>query len=100
MRRILLLGLVLASLSCAARTDSPRTNTCSDPLGLYTATAYQPCCIAHDQAYAIGGSEQDRLVADRALYLCVRTTQPDDAASMFVAVRLFGRSRFHYKEHP
>lgn len=101
MRRPLLIIMLLVAASCAGH-QPPTTNPsgCSDPLGLYTLPEYRPCCLAHDQAYAIGGSEPDRLAADRALMLCVARRSPDDAASMFVAVRLFGSSRFRYKETP
>jgi hypothetical protein len=94
MRAALVLCVVLAG--CAARLDAP--NACSDPLGLYTDAAYQGCCRAHDDAYQVGGTEADRLIADQALYQCVATFNEDDADSMFFAVRLGGRSRFHYRE--
>lgn len=101
LRQYLLVAVLLISTACVDR-QAPVTNSsqCSDPLGLYTRVAYRSCCATHDRAYAIGGSEPDRLAADRALMLCVAQYSPEDAASMFTAVRLFGRSRFHYKEIP
>lgn len=102
MTRSCLLAIVLLLSAACVDRQAPATNPsqCSDPLGLYTLVEYRPCCLAHDQAYAIGGAEPDRLAADRALMICVAQYSPDDAASMFVAVRLFGSSRFRYKETP
>jgi hypothetical protein len=95
MRAALALCVVLAG--CAARLDAP--NACSDPLGLYTSPSYEFCCRAHDVAYTVGGDESDRLTADKALYSCVRDRGSEsDAASMFYAVRLGGRDRFHYRK--
>lgn len=96
MRRGLLLAIVLLT-ACAAHTSVPQA--CSDPLRLYTDARYQPCCLAHDAAYARGGQEADRLSADIAFGLClIQHGGTDDAESMFLAVRLGGWSRFTYKE--
>ena len=93
-RRLLILVFVLAS-GCALREEIG--SACSDPLRLYTELAYETCCVGHDTAYRVGGTEADRLRADQALYTCVRDRgYPKDADSMFVAVRAFGASRFHY----
>lgn len=95
MKGALILAFVLSS-GCALRSESPRS-ACSDPLGLYTSQAYELCCRQHDTAYRVGGSEGDRLTADRALYVCIRERGSEsDAASMFYAVRMGGRERFHY----
>lgn len=95
MRAALVLAFVLAS-GCALKGDP--SSACSDPLGLYTASAYELCCRMHDTAYRVGGTEEDRLKADQALYTCVRDRGSEsDAASMFYAVRLGGRDRFHYR---
>jgi hypothetical protein len=96
MRAALALAIVLLT-GCAARLDAPQS-ACSDPLGLYTATAYQGCCLAHDADYRAGGTEADRLAADQRIYLCVARWSEDDAASMFVALRLFGAERFRYRK--
>jgi hypothetical protein len=94
MRAALILAFVLAS-GCALKGDP--ASACSDPLGLYTSRAYEPCCRAHDDAYEVGGGERERLKADQALYTCVSDRgSEDDAASMFYAVRLGGRDRFTY----
>lgn len=102
MTRRLLIPLLAALISgCALRDQDAPKQACSDPLGLYTGSAIQPCCVAHDQAYYNGGSERDRLAADTQMYYCIRDLgYPEDAESMFYAVRLFGRSRFHFKELP
>lgn len=93
MRAIVAFTVVLVT-SCAARLEP---NACSDPLRLYTASVYQPCCVVHDADYLRGGTEMDRLIADQQFYRCLRVRgSDDDAASMFFAVRLGGRARFHY----
>lgn len=97
MRSALVLAFVLLT-GCAARLDAPKS-ACSDPLGLYTAQAYDLCCRLHDAAYRAGGEESDRLTADQALYTCVRDRGSErDAGSMFMAVRLYGARRFHYRK--
>lgn len=97
MKRRLTLVLCVLVWSCAAKVHAP-ANECSDPLGLYTNMAYQPCCHAHDVAYRVGGKEIDRLTADKALYSCIRDLgYASDAESMFVAVRVWGASRFRWR---
>lgn len=94
------MGLVLVAwLACSGCALKSADSACSDPLGLYTDAAYQPCCLAHDAAYELGGTEADRLSADQALYQCVATFSEDDARSMFYAVRWGGRDRFHYRRN-
>ncbi|MDQ3169018.1 MAG: hypothetical protein M3Q55_02630 [Acidobacteriota bacterium] len=95
MRAALLLALVLAS-GCALRGDD--ASACSDPLGLYTSAAYEPCCLAHDAAYRAGGVERDRHAADYELYQCVAVHSEADAGSIYMAVRLWGTSRFRYRK--
>ena len=61
-----------------------------------------PAC-AHDRAYDVGGSEADRLRADRALLdvmlsLCTNGTQLLFAAFYYCMVRIFGRLFFRYDE--
>lgn len=96
MKSTLVLAVVLLT-GCAARLDAPKS-ACSDPLGLYTASAYEPCCKAHDDDYRAGGTEDDRLSADQRLYRCVARWSEDDAATMFYAVRTGGSRRFHYRK--
>lgn len=81
---------------CALRSDT--SSACSDPLGLYTDTRYEACCVAHDTAYRIGGLEADRHVADYELYECVGQFSQQDAETMYTAVRIGGKSRFHYRK--
>jgi hypothetical protein len=93
--RAALLAVVLLS-GCALRGEP--ASACSDPLRLFLDQAYECCCERHDSAYLAGGTEADRLKADQALYRCVAVWNEPDAASMFVAVRKFGSSRFHYRK--
>jgi hypothetical protein len=55
--------------------------------------------MEHDNAYWIGGTEEDRLWADRELYWCMREWEVpmEVAAAYYIAVQQFGRSSFtHY----
>lgn len=95
-RRAVLLVVLLLS-GCALRSE--QTSACSDPLGLYVDARYEACCTAHDNGYRVGGTEEDRLMLDQGLYLCVAAAgTEDDAESMFYAVRWFGGARFHYRK--
>lgn len=107
--RAWLLGLflVLTGLVGCAKPDTipvpvPQVEqSCSDPLGLYRDRSYQPCCVAHDRAYYVGGVEADRLAADTHLYYCIwrRSGSKAEAEVMFYAVRIWGASRFRFKEY-
>ena len=49
------------------------------------------CCLAHDESYWRGGSEQQRLDSDVALKQCVKKKgYPKTASLMYAAVRLGG----------
>ena len=50
------------------------------------------CCLAHDQAYWLGGTREQRRIADRALRDCVaeQTGSRTLAHTMYVGVRLGG----------
>lgn len=101
-----LLALLLAVSSChAGAGQAPPTldptqvtlNGCSDPLRLYRSACYTTCCDAHDVRYAQGGDGEARLAADLALYRCiVDAGYPDDAATMYYAVRAWGWTRFRF----
>jgi hypothetical protein len=54
------------------------------------------CCFAHDIAYWMGGTSEDRKAADQALRSCVlqRTGSPRLAAVMYDGVRLGGAPWF------
>jgi hypothetical protein len=55
------------------------------------------CCNSHDIAYCRGGTENDRLAADQALYNCIRArTNRFLAAIYYHAVRAYGPSHFNY----
>jgi hypothetical protein len=58
---------------------------------------YEQACALHDAAYEKGGTEQDRLAADRALRDQVSSYDPLWARIMYRAVRIFGRSHFNYE---
>jgi hypothetical protein len=48
------------------------------------------CCIAHDIAYWCGGSDQDRLDADRELMRCVNGRTDSLGGILYAGVRLGG----------
>lgn len=49
------------------------------------------CCIAHDKKYWAGGTENERLLADRELRACVEAVgEPEIAALMLAGVRVGG----------
>jgi len=69
------------------------------------------CCYEHDKAYREGGTEQDRMEADRNLQECIRRKLLESkwipnaiacwvAHRYFRAVRLLGSSCFMYREGP
>lgn len=50
-----------------------------------------PCCIAHDLAYWQGGTEAQRLAADKAMQQCVSSIgEPEIASLMLAGVRVGG----------
>lgn len=56
---------------------------------------YGKCCERHDKAYFKGGTQCDRLAADRSLRECVRMKgHPWIAQIMYIGVRLFGAPWF------
>ena len=55
------------------------------------------CCLDHDSAYWVGGTEQDRFTADAELLACLALWGvPEEMANVYYsAVRRFGASRWH-----
>ena len=54
-------------------------------------TLWQHCCLAHDAAYWLGGTEPERLKADQELYSCVKATGDDSPARlMYLGTRAGG----------
>jgi hypothetical protein len=69
------------------------TDGCSDfPDGtLEHKTLWLDCCIAHDVAYWLGGTEAQRTTADNNLKACVALVgQPEIAVLMLAGVRVGG----------
>lgn len=97
--RARLLPLLAAALlaSCASLTTQPvpfTTDGCSlfPDRALVGRADWCDCCLAHDLAYWRGGTEEQRLTADRALRTCVaqKTGNHALAETMFVGVRAGG----------
>ncbi len=56
------------------------------------------CCYQHDLAYATGGDERDRFLADRDFKRCIQSAgRPLVAAIYFSGVRTFGWLFFEYR---
>lgn len=74
----------------------------------FAKTFYAACCV-HDDDYDIGGTEDDRMVADKRLYynmlkIAARETRPAKTTILVIAsltyfacVRILGRYYFNYK---
>lgn len=88
-----LCGLLL-SVSVAADTLKPfATDGCSmwidGPPG--NPNLWRHCCVVHDFAYWIGGTEEQRRYADDAMKLCIREAQqPMMATHTYNGVRMGG----------
>lgn len=54
------------------------------------------CCLAHDDAYATGGADRDRLLADVRFFVCLleHDLPAVVAEQAYNAVRIFGGSYF------
>lgn len=90
-RTLALAALALASAACvAADTLKPFT---TDGCSLFPDRAGQAdwcsCCLAHDLAYWRGGTQAQRLAADRELRACVQRKTGNHllAQSMYLGVR-------------
>jgi hypothetical protein len=81
--------------SLHSRTLRPfRTDGCSlSPDGVPGSQVgkWVECCIHHDIAYWKGGTEQEKLISDKALRSCIaKKGYPKIASLYYVAVRQFG----------
>ncbi|GAA5173251.1 hypothetical protein GCM10025771_00300 [Niveibacterium umoris] len=101
LRRLLLLACLLAAgnspLAWADTLKPFETDGCSRfPDGTAAQqTLWRDCCVRHDVAYWIGGTESDRLDADRALEQCVAAVgEPAIATLMLAGVRVGGGPYF------
>lgn len=102
--RIPLLALPAAWLlaSCVSLMTQPApftTDGCSlfPDRALVGSADWCDCCLAHDLAYWRGGTEAQRLDADRELRACVarKTGNHALAETMFVGVRTGGRPQLN-----
>lgn len=102
MRSSCLVGLLVFPALLASCASQPQqsslapfsTDGCSlfPDHALVGGAEWLPCCVEHDLAYWRGGTEEERLQADRALEQCVLTKTSDQvlAASMLAGVRVGG----------
>jgi len=89
----ILMIVVLLPTASAAELRPFTSDGCSAfPDGTYEEERlWQICCIAHDYAYWMGGTKQDRENADLDLQTCVASVgQPEVAALMLTGVRVGG----------
>jgi hypothetical protein len=56
------------------------------------------CCLAHDSAYWVGGTEQDRFTDDAEMLACLALWGvPEEVATLYYdTVRRLGESHWHY----
>lgn len=91
---IALIGLSILAVPVFADTLKPfATDGCSlwidGPPG--NPNLWRHCCVAHDLAYWIGGTEEQRKQADEAMKLCIRhAQQPMIASHTYNSVRMGG----------
>lgn len=94
MRTLALLCLCLLAAPLAAGTLKPfKTDGCSmwidGPPG--NPRLWRHCCVAHDLAYWIGGTKEQRTHADEALRQCIQQAQiPLLAGQTYYGVRMGG----------
>jgi hypothetical protein len=95
--------LLLCFLFAGCRERRALSDFTSDGCSLFpdrsliTEDDWCECCLDHDIAYWRGGTEEERLAADRALRDCVleKTGNADLAALMYDGVRLGGSPYFY-----
>lgn len=94
MKRLLCLLIIVSSESLLAETLTPFTSDgCSAfPDGtLQQQQLWLSCCAAHDYAYWLGGTYEERLTADEKLRQCVASVgEPGIALLMLAGVRVGG----------
>ena len=91
---ILLAALTLAACASVKSLAPFTTDGCSlfPDRSLAGRTDWCDCCLAHDLAYWRGGTEDERLSADRNLRTCVeqKTKNHALAETMYLGVRVGG----------
>lgn len=91
---MVLIAVFYVCLPAAASELKPfATDGCSDfPDGtLEHKTLWLNCCIAHDLAYWLGGTYEQRQLADEELEACVaKVGEPEIALLMLAGVRVGG----------
>lgn len=109
MKKIILLVVVVTLTSCALLNPNPNrkddlaknelflkpftTDYCSEwPDGKITdPTQWADCCFTHDMSYWIGGSENERITADKELNRCVKNVSDSfNGLLMYIGVRMGG----------
>lgn len=92
---LILICVCIGTASSQVRqAPAPPPTFKSDGCSLFPDGNYRDCCVAHDQAYFIGGSINDRRAADKELYRCVRSKGNGKllASIIFAGVRIGGVS--------
>jgi hypothetical protein len=98
-------SILSALLLVALVAGCPKQGPAQLPLGGDRECSWSPdialqCCSNHDNAYWVGGTEQDREWADRELYWCMIAYDVPKAIAKayYSGVRQFGGSSWNYTE--
>lgn len=97
MKKFIYCAFILSLLGCSSHSVDELKPFTSDgcssfPDGtLSQQQLWHSCCLAHDKAYWIGGTYQQRRSADHALKACVEQVgEPQIASLMLAGVRVGG----------
>ncbi len=105
MKIILVVLLTLLPFTAAAKTALPKPykDGCSAGISwfyrnvLNEVPKWESCCDAHDRTYRRGGTSDQRMLADRALYACVKAKGYRVTASvMWLGIIIGGQSFFPF----
>jgi len=65
----------------------------TDGCSMFPDHKWRDCCVTHDKAYWKGGTKEQRKVADKKLYKCVKSKgYKIVAVLMYIGVRIGGVS--------
>jgi len=91
--------LLLSSCATTGKIKDFTSDGCTlfPDKSLITGKDWSCCCLRHDIAYWKGGTEEDRLQADRKLKACIlkKTGNAELAEMVFQGVRLGGSPYFY-----
>jgi hypothetical protein len=72
----------------------------SDGCTLFFDGNWRDCCVSHDKSYWQGGTQEERLEADKKLKECVsKHGHPYIASFMYMMVRIGGSSKMPFSSY-